>query len=211
MGAADAFLEKFKGLAQTYQKKCIVFSDKLEFNFSMLKAHVPKLPKTVTVFLSINLDGTFLKPFVVFPSSVAVKDFNNAELISWTFTDHGTADDAALERWVAESLVFEPSPSALLAQEYGVLSTAAVRQTLRKSSIEPLFFPKGSNCMLNPFRKISPLFLSALQRESSESEYVKEKKRLKGEKVLMWTIRAIDLLVSGYAGVLQNVFETFKF
>lgn len=142
-----------------------MYVDKLELEIEQHRRPKSKARKFVTLLLALNSDGTAFQLFVTAPNCSPIVLPSS---IHFCTSNNGTLTNSILSKWLRYCI--RPfRPSLLLSGRYKAMSGERFGELAREHSIERLTFPEGANCVLNPFRKISPQIFCILEKKCAQS------------------------------------------
>ena len=197
-------------MQKEYATESIIFTEKLCFNFSNLRAKGSKRSKNVTILFSITSTGIILKPLAVLSSVFRITEYSSMTYITWTQNEKGELDNDAILKWVEESLIGRTNINAhrlLLSQHYDLFDKVFLKRAFRNYGIAHAILPTGSSCILSPFRKIIPIFKSAVINAGKNSAYAKRQQRMRGSDVLDWIVDGINMIIVDHPELLKNSFD----
>jgi len=156
-------LERFQeSLRTSLKSSSVIYMDKLELNIERLEDSGAKTNEMITLLLTANSDGTVPKFFVITPYDFSIKLPSNIHSVT---TFKGKLNAYSLYQWfnVCLKSSFSHFKKLVVSQKYKMLSSNNFVEMAKENSIESLTFPEGSNCFLNPFRKITPEILKLFE------------------------------------------------
>lgn len=201
------FANKAHDLVEKNGQEKTLICDIFEINlvkFTVDKDKPYKKPMPVKILMSINLEGTFMKPLIVFNEQIfdlgndfakmtPSKKKKMSEFSIPECSKNAEITNELLEKWFIEC----GKPKGILCQNYQNLNQPLFLETLSKNGTLKIEFPKGTSCFVNPFRKITPLIIKKINESSlSNKQLYRKVDDIKGEEVIDWVIKGIDRLVN---------------
>ena len=150
------FQDSFYNMTKEILGTQIIFADKIEIDLNKIQVNKLKFKQIITLFLSIDYNGKTLKPFIAYPENFKVKTSSQIS--------HVTTNLSINLQWI-EQCILPIKPLLIISQDYQTFKDSMFEELLKKNSIVYKPFTPGSNCLLNPFRRITPKIVTLLEEK----------------------------------------------
>jgi len=182
----------------------IIFLDRVIIDLKKLSASTIRTNgKLASLLIALTLNGDMIKPLCILSTDIMYNGLYEYRVLLYAYTNNGLVDDTNLIDWFEYALgKFEPL--YFVSQEFDFILSKSFCKYLNEKNIGCITFPRGTCCLLSPFRKIIPLLIATLNEEAQKIARLED---IKDDAYLAWISFAIDRIFQEHPKLTEHAFD----